>query len=551
MEKGEWKEVRSRNHRSVFDRMGSKNQVFHNAINIYVSNFPSHLSKRELWNICGIVGKLLDVYIARNKNKLGQMFAFCRFENGQNSETLVEELMKIWIGKLKLHANVARFGKDQASKVGSLDMNKLKKTDHASKNSEVLRETSRWVPTGTTSYASVVKDGVKDEEKGYMNIHQIHNVEEKSIQGSQAKSSHLKFAVLGEFKAFASIENAKVISKIDEFGEVDTLYLGGMWVLFQFTNKDYSKKFMDHKGISSWFKNMSPWCDDFVVNERLIWLEIEGVPLLAWHPDTFKDIGKRWGETVFLDDSENYNRLGKRMCVKSTCQSLIFQTNSVMFKGITYYVRVRELCSWTPTFTEAVNDVEESSSNGGDECSHIHENGHDGDHEKDEHNEGGSITTNGHGVEVHWVESDLVDHIEEGKNGGDSALDNDRCVKICTVSNKVEGEILGDNFESAPAKDPKIVSPSTPPRNDLNLAGESDFTRLDYVGPLIGGEIDSEKRWSYRDPKGNVHGLFSLAQLRLWKDYLPSDLPIWSYVDNVKETILLHKALTRQSKDAG
>ncbi|GJZ59624.1 zinc finger CCCH domain-containing protein 19 [Tanacetum coccineum] len=64
-------------------------------------------------------------------------------------------------------------------------------------------------------------------------------------------------------------------------------------------------------------------------------------------------------------------------------------------------------------------------------------------------------------------------------------------------------------------------------------------------------KIDSDKRWSYRDPNGNIHGLFSLAQLRSWKDYFPSDLQIWSYYGNVKEAILLHNALSRQTNDAG
>ncbi|GJY79820.1 zinc finger CCCH domain-containing protein 19 [Tanacetum coccineum] len=102
----------------------------------------------------------------------------------------------------------------------------------------------------------------------------------------------------------------------------------------------------------------------------------------------------------------------------------------------------------------------------------------------------------------------------------------------------------------AAANDSSIVSPSTPP-GTLNLAEESYSTWLDYVGPLITDELDSEKRWSYRDPDGNVQGSFSLAQLRMWKDYFPSDLKIWSYYGNVKETILLHSALKRRTKDAG
>ncbi|GJU46007.1 zinc finger CCCH domain-containing protein 19 [Tanacetum coccineum] len=126
------------------------------------------------------------------------------------------------------------------------------------------------------------------------------------------------------------------------------------------------------------------------------------------------------------------------------------------------------------------------------------------------------------------------------------------------MSNNVEGEILEDHFDGdcgnntiednadvnpstnvslkvnipEVANDSSIVSPSTPPGNDLNIAKESCSTWLDYVGPLITDELDSEKRWSYRDPKGNIQGSFSLAQLHMWKDYFPSDLQIWSYYDN-------------------
>nr|GEU73778.1 zinc finger CCCH domain-containing protein 19 [Tanacetum cinerariifolium] len=103
----------------------------------------------------------------------------------------------------------------------------------------------------------------------------------------------------------------------------------------------------------------------------------------------------------------------------------------------------------------------------------------------------------------------------------------------------------------AVVNDSSIVSPSMPPGIVLNLAEVSCSTWLDYVGPLITDELDSEKRWSYRDPDGNVQVSFSLAQLRMWKDYFPSDLKIWSYYGNVKETILLYSALKRRTKDAG
>ncbi|GJR15099.1 zinc finger CCCH domain-containing protein 19 [Tanacetum coccineum] len=138
--------------------------------------------------------------------------------------------------------------------------------------------------------------------------------------------------------------------------------------------------------------------------------------------------------------------------------------------------------------------------------------------------------------DVRGVESDLVDSFEEGEIRDDSVLYNDGCIRIC-MENEFENSIIGAS--------------STPPGNDLNIVVESGSSWIDYIGPLTSDEIDSDKRWSYRDPNGNIHGLFSLAQLRSWKDYFPSDLQIWSYYGNVKEAILLHNALSRQTKDAG
>nr|GEU97131.1 oligopeptide transporter [Tanacetum cinerariifolium] len=111
------------------------------------------------------------------------------------------------------------------------------------------------------------------------------------------------------------------------------------------------------------------------------------------------------------------------------------------------------------------------------------------------------------------------------------------------MSNNVEGEILEDHFDGdrrndiiednadvnpstnvyldcrvrpvAAVNDSSIVSPSTPLGTVINLSEESCSMWLDYVGPLITDELDSEKRLSYRDPDGNVQGSFSLAQLRM------------------------------------
>nr|GEX53455.1 RNA-directed DNA polymerase, eukaryota, reverse transcriptase zinc-binding domain protein [Tanacetum cinerariifolium] len=112
----DWQEVTRKKRGSVFQRLqfprsdpSFADDLSRISLSVYVSNFSSHLTVRELWNIYGKVGTLVDVYIANHKNKLGQMFSFCRFIKVQNSETLIRSLSNVWIGKLRLHANVARF----------------------------------------------------------------------------------------------------------------------------------------------------------------------------------------------------------------------------------------------------------------------------------------------------------------------------------------------------------------------------------------------------------------------------------------------------------
>nr|GEY27259.1 RNA-directed DNA polymerase, eukaryota [Tanacetum cinerariifolium] len=71
------------------------------------------------------MGTLVDVYIAKRKNHLGQMFAFCRYIKVSDSKTLIDSLSYVWIGKLSLHANVARFDRNVVSKPSHAGKHKI------------------------------------------------------------------------------------------------------------------------------------------------------------------------------------------------------------------------------------------------------------------------------------------------------------------------------------------------------------------------------------------------------------------------------------------
>ncbi|GKA53488.1 RNA-directed DNA polymerase, eukaryota [Tanacetum coccineum] len=108
--------------------------------------------------------------------------------------------------------------------------------------------------------------------------------------------------VLGKVKEFSSIPNLHTILKDEGFSDVNVSIWGFMGC-YQPTTMDTKLNLMNHIGVKSWFHTLQEACDDFVSDERIVWVDIEGVPLKAWSRETFTRIGKIWGETLDLEEN--------------------------------------------------------------------------------------------------------------------------------------------------------------------------------------------------------------------------------------------------------
>nr|GFB10109.1 RNA-directed DNA polymerase, eukaryota [Tanacetum cinerariifolium] len=71
---------------------------------------------------------------------------------------------------------------------------------------------------------------------------------------------------------------------------------------------------------------------EFVAKERIVWIDIEGVPLHAWSRDTFAKIGSKWGEMMDLEDGYDDLFARKRICIKTNHASNIFETFKIIVK---------------------------------------------------------------------------------------------------------------------------------------------------------------------------------------------------------------------------
>nr|GFC01728.1 hypothetical protein CTI12_AA602910 [Tanacetum cinerariifolium] len=296
--------------------------------NIFITNFPAYFSSKGLWNTCSKFGTVLDVYIPNKVSKQGKRYAFARFKKVSNVDSLISSLRFVWLGSFHLYANVARF-------------NRGTKTSYSQKShSNVPLNTSK------PSYAKVLR-----KKESPQNHDEPVKVLDEGMLNFEGESM-----LVGCVKDFKSLSNLQNVFYCEGFNEIKITYLGSFWVMMEFDSFQSCDKFRTHESINSWFSSLSHWTPQFEVQDRIVWIDVEGIPLRAWSKTTFNKIARKWGELIFMDDSNSANKYSLCICVKTTFFHLIAEYLKVIIKGKVYVVRAKEVTGWVPDFGEENSD---------------------------------------------------------------------------------------------------------------------------------------------------------------------------------------------------
>ncbi|GJX99225.1 RNA-directed DNA polymerase, eukaryota [Tanacetum coccineum] len=169
-------------------------------------------------------------------------------------------------------------------------------------------------------------------------------------------------SLTGRAKDMSAIPNLPCIISKEGFQNVKLSYLGGMWVLFEFDSLTTKEKFLNHSGIGSWFTELIQATSSFENDERIVWISIEGLPIKAWTPNTFRKIASLWGEYVEWEDDDLKSLSCKHLCLKTNMKVIINERQKVIIQGKVYWIRVKELDAWFPNFQE--DDQDDLSSDG-------------------------------------------------------------------------------------------------------------------------------------------------------------------------------------------
>nr|GEY52473.1 hypothetical protein [Tanacetum cinerariifolium] len=130
------------------------------------------------------------------------------------------------------------------------------------------------------------------------------------------------------------------------FTDITIKYMGGVWVLISFQSIMAKENLLSHVGAGSWFSSIQQASDSFHTDERVAWIDIEGVPIMAWSTNTFTKITSKWGDLLYEDDKEDSEN--------------IFESSKIIVKGKVYWTRVKEVTGWSPDFMKEEDTQTES-----------------------------------------------------------------------------------------------------------------------------------------------------------------------------------------------
>ncbi|GKD93758.1 RNA-directed DNA polymerase, eukaryota [Tanacetum coccineum] len=295
---------------SFFFFMGDKRSKVDDVLNIstsfFVTNFPEQTTSKELWRLCKQYGNVIDVFIPNRFNRP-------MLNKGSHS--------------FNSNANVKLVSDASFKKVGS------------GPSSSYIQAAKVGIPS--LSDAKALKPAL-------------------ILDDSCAHETDHTLSLVDKLKEFSSLPNLNKILVEEGFSDIIIRYMGGLWVILQFSSKTSKDNFMFHVGVNSWFSKIQQASTSFNVDERVVWIDIEGVPLYAWSNNTFTRIASIWGSLLYDEDENSLHFHRKCLCIKTSNQDIIFDSLKIIIKGKVFLIRVKELTGWAPSFNDSNKDASDS-----------------------------------------------------------------------------------------------------------------------------------------------------------------------------------------------
>nr|GFC17533.1 RNA-directed DNA polymerase, eukaryota [Tanacetum cinerariifolium] len=98
--------------------------------------------------------------------------------------------------------------------------------------------------------------------------------------------------LLGKVRDLSLIENIQVVRAKEGFHNVDVNYLRGSWVWMDFDNRNACLRFKQREDMQLYFTELCPLTKYFMVDDKVVCIRINGLPILAWSMRAFRKIAE-------------------------------------------------------------------------------------------------------------------------------------------------------------------------------------------------------------------------------------------------------------------
>ncbi|XP_058725760.1 uncharacterized protein LOC131597063 [Vicia villosa] len=311
---GNWMEPRRKQFRhwapkwDSFSTSGSLNRVdFSKLLSLYISDFPEIIKAKELYDLFGCIGNVVEVSIAPRRNKSGKRFGFARFRDVEDVRRLEISVDNVQIAGHKIMANIPRFERvrptvhrrQQGARGFGGDLeageNSKRKYGWGFKDSS----NGRW----NRSFVEVVTNNQEDRAKAE-NVVVSFSISEVDIQ-------RYRRAYVGRVVLLGSTYHIQTKLVMEGCFNINVTPLGASLCLLEETEAGTIADLVEEGGLwwRNCFVNVVKWEEGVMDDERIVWLRIFGVPIHAWKADFFLALANSIGRlkmklfVIFLANS--------------------------------------------------------------------------------------------------------------------------------------------------------------------------------------------------------------------------------------------------------
>ncbi|GKV34373.1 hypothetical protein SLEP1_g42750 [Rubroshorea leprosula] len=252
--------------------------ILEQSTSFFFTNFPEDWQIGEMWKAFIRCGKVIQIYIARKRDKWGRRFGFARFLDVKSTRELEIKLNQIFVGDQYIKANIAIFSREET---------KLKRKEI---NDAGIRKEVKSVK----SYANALKGDSGVQDKGKMNNSSIPNKVWQSKEAMNAKQQighglevqvdkedeeWLERCFIGKAKCLEIISFLQERFTMEGYFAAKVTPMGGNLLLLLSEDPDDFKYLVDEgrDWLAQWFTEIHPW------SPFEAWPRFDGTHWLGFH----------------------------------------------------------------------------------------------------------------------------------------------------------------------------------------------------------------------------------------------------------------------------